>query len=240
MRPRCLFSTRFYVKVWSLLRTQILSCMQIFWHGLSCIRLEAKTTDVEATLLTDPYDNETGLRFPRTVEADLTLLSHQDRKLFNLETSEHPSFVISDPGEYEVKGIFVHGIQDPAQGKDAQRPVAYRIDAEGISLAFLGHWNRALTNDEIDQLGDVDILLLPVGGGSVLDANAAASVISAVEPRMVIPLFYELPGLKEKLASVDVFCKKLGVAQRQDMNKLKIVKKDLPTDDMIVTVLERA
>ena len=204
------------------------------------MRIEAKQSDTDVTLLTDPYDNETGLRFPRTVEPDVLVLSHQDRKKFNLDGAGGSPFIISDPGEYEVKGMFVHGVQDSAADKTEKRPVVFRFTCEGISLAFLGQLKRALTNAEVEQLGDIDILMLPVGGGSVMDAKTAAEVITTVEPRIVIPLCTALPGLKEEFGTIDAFMKQLGATKRQDAAKLKIAKKDLPADDMVITVLERA
>lgn len=214
--------------------------MQLFWHGLSSIRIEGKLGETEATLVTDPYPNESGLRFPRTIEPDLLVLSHQDRSRFNLEGLIGSPFVVSDPGEYEVKGLFASGIQDPKADKEKQRHLIYRLDIEGISLAFLGQMKRALTTFEIEALGDIDILLVPVGGGEVMDAKAASEAIAIIEPRMIIPMYYDVPGLKESLGTVDAFIKQLGTAKRQDANKLKISKKDLPADDVIVTVLERA
>ena len=215
--------------------------MQIYWHGYSAVRIEAKSGDKEATILTDPFQNEASLRMPRTVEADILLLSHQDRKNFSLENVQGKPFIISDPGEYEIKDAFVQGIQDRAlDSGEKARPLVYRIAAEGLNVAFLGQLKRKLTDYEIEELGDVDILLLPVGGGEVMDSKLASETISTIEPRMVVPLHYDLPGIKTKLANVDAFCKALGVCKRQDANRLKISKKELPAEDMIVTVLERA
>ncbi len=214
--------------------------MQLFWHGMSSIRIEGKTGETEATLLTDPYPNESGLRFPRTIEADMLVLSHQDRDRFNIESVLGKPFIVSDPGEYEVKGLFASGIQDPTAEKDELRPLIYRLNIEGMSLAFLGQMKRALTAFELEELGDIDILLIPVGGGSVMDAKTAAEMITLIEPRMVIPIHYAIEGMKEELGTVDAFIKLLGATKRQDANKLKISKKDLPVDDMLVTVLERA
>lgn len=214
--------------------------MQLFWHGLSSIRIEGKIGETEATLLTDPYPNESGLRFPRTIEPDLLVLSHQDRERFNLEGVVGSPFIVSDPGEYEVKGLFATGIQDTKADTDKSRPLIYRFDIEGISLAFLGQLKRSLTTYEVEQLGNIDILLLPVGGESVLDSKAAVSTITTVEPRIVVPMYYDVPGIKEKLGTVDAFCKQMGVCKREDANKLKISKKDLPADDVIIYVLERA
>lgn len=213
--------------------------MQIFWHGMSSVRIEAKQGDREATLLTDPYFNETGLRFTRTAEPDILVLSHQDRKRFNLEGVGGTPFIIADPGEYEVKGIFVRSIQDPTVGTEAQRPMVYRFDAEGMSVGFIGELKRQLTAEEVEAMGDIDILLIPVGGGSVLDSKQATEMINTIEPRIVVPLYFDLPGLKESLGGVETFCKQM-VCTRQDAAKLKIAKKDLPVEDMQVVVLERA
>lgn len=215
--------------------------MHIYWHGYSSVRIEAKTGDKEATLLTDPYPNEASLRFPRTANPDILLLSHQDRSRFNIEGAGGSPSIISDPGEYEVKGVFVQGIQDPGvEAGTPKRPLVYRIVTEGMSVGFLGQLKRALTDAEVEELGDIDILLLPVGGGEVMGSKAASDTISRIEPRMVVPLHYDIPGIKAKLESVNAFCKSLGVCKRQDAPKLKIAKKDLPTEDLLVTVLERA
>lgn len=214
--------------------------MQIFWHGYTSIRIEAKTGDAECTLLTDPYENESSLRFPRTLQPDVLVLSHQDRSKFNLEPVQGTPFIVSDPGEFEVKGMFVTGIQDKTKDEGKERPVMYRFTAEGMNLAFLGGMKRVPTEAEMAELGNIDILLIAVGGGDYMDAKMAAEIIAELEPRMVIPLAYDIPGIKAKLGSVDAFVKQLGASQRQDANRLKIAKKDLPADQLVITVLERA
>jgi len=214
--------------------------MQIFWHGYTSVRIEAKTGDTECTVLTDPFENETSLRFPRTLQPDLVVLSHQNRKMFNLEALQNTPFIVSDPGEYEVKGVFVTGIQDKQKDEGKERPVIYRMTAEGMNLGFLGSLKRAPTEAELAELGNIDILLLATGGADWMDAKTAAEIIAEIEPRMVIPLSYDIPGLKAKLGSIDAFCKQLGSCQRENATRLKIAKKDLPADNLVVAVLERA
>jgi len=213
--------------------------MQIYWHGYSTIRIETKHGDTSSVIMTDPFENESAIRFPRVTEPDILLLSHQDRARFNVAGVAGSPFVISDPGEYEVRGVFVNGIQDPTADQGARRPLIYRLEAEDISVAFLGQLNRKLTDMELEALGNVDILILPVGGGGVLDAKLSASIISMVEPRVVVPIHYHVPGIKTKLGTVETFCGAVGVCKRQDMNKLKISKKDLPADEVLVMVIER-
>lgn len=213
--------------------------MQIYWHGYSTIRIEAKHGDTTSVIMTDPFENEAAIRFPRATQPDILLLSHQDRKGFNLEGVSGSPFIISDPGEYEVRGVFINGVQDPMADQGLKRPLVYRIEVEGINVAFLGQLNRKLTDHELEALGNVDILVLPVGGEQVMDAKLSANLISLVEPRIVVPIHYHVSGLKTKLGTVENFCSALGSCKRQDMNKLKISKKDLPADEVQIMVIER-
>lgn len=213
--------------------------MQIFWHGQSCVRIEAAHGDKEAVLVTDPYGSETGLRFPKTLKPDVVALTHQERERFPLEVFENTPFIIDTPGEYEVSGIFAYAIAVRTADEPHPHHLMYRFEIEGISVGFLGNLKRTLTDEEIAKLGNIDILLLPVGGGDLITAKQAAEIIKSVEPRMVIPLAYHVEGLKEKLGTADAFCKEL-VCDRKDANKLKVSKKDLPSDQLVVTVLERS
>jgi L-ascorbate metabolism protein UlaG (beta-lactamase superfamily) len=213
--------------------------MQVFWHGYTSVRIESSNGGQACTLVTDPFENEQAIRFPRAMEPDVLVLSHQDRKRFNLSAVQGKPFIISDPGEYEVKGVFIVGIQDPAADQGKERPVIYRFTSEGMALAFLGRINRKLTNAELEALENVDILFIPAGGGETLDAGKASDLISEIEPRVVVPMNYALPGLKQKLGSVDAFCKHVGANECERMTRLKIQRKDLPADSLLVAVLER-
>jgi L-ascorbate metabolism protein UlaG (beta-lactamase superfamily) len=213
--------------------------MQIYWHGYSSVRIESKNGEKASVLVTDPFENESAIRFPRTVDPDVIVLGHQDRKRFALEGVGTKPFVISDPGEYEVKGVFVNGIQDQKKGEGLERPLIYRIFTEGMAIAFIGPLKRKPTDAELERLENIDILLVPVGGGDAYDPEMASDVISIIEPRVVVPLNFAIPGIKTQLGSVEQFCKHLGVCKREDMSKLKIQKKDLPPEDVLVAVLER-
>lgn len=211
--------------------------MQLFWHGYSSIRIESKNGDQASTLVTDPFENEASVRFPRTIESDIALLSTENRSDFNLEALNGKPFIISEPGEYEARGVFIDAIRDPDA---SDKVIIYRIMTEGMSIAFLGRINRKLTNAELERLETIDILLLPVGGGDGLSPTFAADLINEVEPRIVVPIHYAIPGIKTELGTIDTFCKHLGACQKEEMNRLKIQKKDLPIDTMTVAILERA
>lgn len=213
--------------------------MQIFWQGYTSIRIETKQGEKAGELVTDPFENESAIRFPRTVEPDVLLLSHQERNDFNIEGVAGKPFIISDPGEYEVRGIFVNGIQDPVADSGMKRPVIYRIEAEDMSVGFLGKLKRKLTDAELEHLGNIDILILPVGGGDAMDGKTAAAVVNVIEPRIVVPINYQISGIKTKLDGVEAFCKAVG-GKRQDANRLKVSKKELPADDTQIMVIERS
>lgn len=207
--------------------------MQISWNGFSSFEITTKTAGGDVRIVTDPYQNSTGLRFPRTLEAEVLLISHDDEDANNLEAVTGTPYVINLPGEFEVRSVFVFGISAPPNN------LIFRIEAEGMRLAHLGALNRELTDEELQKLENVDILMIPVGGGRVMDPKTAAEVISQIEPRVVIPMTHAVPGAKETLGSVDAFCKAFGTCRREDMNKYKVTRKDLPEDDMVIVSLTR-
>ena len=213
--------------------------MTISWHGLSSFEITTKTPAGEVTLVTDPYANETGLRFPRTLTADLVVVSHNENDANNVEAVQGKPFVVTMPGEYEVKGIFVYSIHAPLAEKGMTDHKIFRFEVEGVHLAHLGALNRALTDDELKELGSVDILMIPAGGGRVLSPKLASEVIEQLEPRVVIPMVHSVEGLKENLGTADAFCKALGVCLRETTGKYKVTKRDLPDEDMLVMTLER-
>lgn len=207
--------------------------MQISWLGLSCFEITTNTANGEVTVVTDPYSNETGLRFPTSLEADIACSSHDESDADNLSAVGGEPFVIKMAGEYEVKDVFVYAIP-------VGDGLVFRIESENMRVAHLGALNRALTDKELETLGPIDILMVPVGGGRVLSPKAASEVISQVEPRVVIPMTHAIPNVKETLATSEEFCKALGSCRRETSNKYKVARKDLPEEDMLVMELARA
>lgn len=217
--------------------------MQISWHGLSCFSITDKGPDGEVVVVIDPYDNSTGLRFPRSLEANLVLSSHNEKDANNVAAVQGKPFVIKSPGEYEVKGIFVYAFPAPIIEKKTEKKTAnnmYRLMVDGMAVAHLGAINRELTDEEIKALGNIDILMIPVGGGRVMDAKAAVKVISQIDPRVVMPMTHGIPNLKEKFALVDDFCKELGVCQREENTKYKVTRSSLPEEETLIMTLSRA
>lgn len=216
--------------------------MQISWNGFSSFEITTKTAGADVRLVTDPYQNSTGLRFPRTLEAEVLLVSHDEEDANNLEAVTGNPYLINLPGEFEVRSVFVFGVAAPLKREEKGKPVSnliFRIETEGMRLAHLGALDRELTDEELQKLENIDILMIPVGGGRVMDPKVAAEVISQIEPRVVIPMTHAVEGVKESLGSIDAFCKAFGTCRREDMNKYKVTRKDLPEDDMVIISLTR-
>lgn len=214
--------------------------MQISWNGLGSFVIAGKPVSGDVMLVTDPYQNSVGLRFPRTLAAAIVVQSHDAEEANNYSSVEGEEnkkpFLVDHAGEYEAQGIFVTGIQAPK--KDGTKHTIFRIRLEDMSIGFLGAIDRILTDKEIELLGAIDILILPVGGGQVLSKDLSAEVVTQVEPRMIIPSYYDVAGTKLKLDDVEGFCKEVS-CPREDVNKLKITQSTLPQEEVVVRVLSR-
>lgn len=214
--------------------------MQIHYFGLSSFKITTK----EATLITDPFDKESGLLSPRGA-ADIIALSEKNNPLYSATSGiSGDPFLMEDPGEYDIKGITVTGIplkQDAADTTKDGKPryvTATLIESEDIRILNLNHIREFnMKEDDIESLGEIDILILPVGGNSVMTAKDAAKVVHEIEPKIVIPSHYETTGLSLPYEKVDGFIKEMG-GKSESMEKLLIKKKDLEPDKIKIVTLE--
>ncbi|MFZ5364748.1 MAG: MBL fold metallo-hydrolase [Patescibacteria group bacterium] len=218
--------------------------MNISWLGHSCFKIETKYQNQNLVIITDPYHKEIGLRVPK-MAADIVTISHEHDDHNNREAVEgnleKTPFLIDQPGEYEIKGVFVHGLSSSHDNQDgAQRGgnIIYRFDIEGLSLVHLGDLGHQLSDQQLDQLGNVDVLFVPVGGTYTLDANGASKLVREIEPRLVIPMHYRDDKVKLKLDSVNAFRKEMG-GQATTEKKIKIAAKNLPAEETKIIILEK-
>ncbi len=198
-----------------------------------------------ATIITDPYDSAmVGLKFPKNIEADVIIVSHDHQDHNAVAQIAASPFVVSGPGEYEVKGVHIRGIasfHDDAQGAKRGKNTLYHIEADGLRLAHLGDLGHTLSSSDIEQLGEVDILFIPTGGTFTIDAKQAAAIVNDIEPAIVIPMHYGRRELNQKefgpLAPVSDFVKEMGKIGLMPQTKLSVTKDKLP-EEMQVVVLE--
>jgi L-ascorbate metabolism protein UlaG (beta-lactamase superfamily) len=210
--------------------------MNISWYGYRCVRIEAK----EGNVLVDPFDPaKVGLRGPASKD-DLVLISDPNPSKAVLERINDSAFVVRGPGEYERKGIAVRGMQawaDSQQGKELGLCAIYTIVAEELSVCHLGGLGQeTLTPEQLEAIGDPDILIIPVGTQSALDAKAAAELCNQIEPKIIIPVQFSLPNASYDAASLEKFVKEIGLPV-QKIETLRISKKQLPVDQTQLIVL---
>jgi L-ascorbate metabolism protein UlaG (beta-lactamase superfamily) len=211
--------------------------MVITWYGQSCFKIQSG----ETVLFTDPFDKSIGLTPPRG-QVNIVTISHHHYDHDNLEAlaAANP-FVIDGPGEYEVKGVNVTGIltfHDAEEGKKRGTNTAYIIEMEGIKICHLGDFGQnKLNDDQLEAMNGVDILMIPVGGIYTLDGEEAAHIIHEIEPKIVIPMHYKIPGLSIKLDGVDLFLKEIG-SKGQPTDRLTLKKKDLVEGETQVAVMK--
>jgi len=217
--------------------------MQIIWKGQSCFQIVAQRSKQEQVkIVTDPFDPVMmGLRIS-PLEADIALISHGHPDHNNLKALKTEAFVISNPGEYEVKDVFVYGISsfhDDAQGKERGLNTIYTIEAEGIRICHLGDLGQhELTNEQIEKIGTVHILMIPVGGEYTIGAKEAVKIVHQIEPEIVIPMHYAVAGSKVKLEKIDAFLKEMGVKEAVPQQKFIVKERDLGKEEVQVIVLE--
>ncbi|MCL5010595.1 MAG: MBL fold metallo-hydrolase [Patescibacteria group bacterium] len=218
--------------------------MNILWHGQSFFEIQAKGPgDSSVKIAVDPFGEGYGLKVPK-VEADILLVSHQHHDHSNKEAVKGNYFLIDSPGEYEVKGVFVKAIpafHDNNSGRERGEVVIFKIETEAVRLCHLSDLGqKELFNEQLEEIGDVDVLFVPVGGVVTVNAKEASSIVSQIEPKIVIPMHYKIPGLttKSDLAEVKDFLKVMGQENMAPQPKIKITQKDLAKEETEIIVLQ--
>ncbi len=213
--------------------------MEITWYGHSCFRLAERGM---ATVVVDPFDHKSIGYSPLKLKADIVTVSHDAPGHNNSEAIKGTSHVIKGPGEFEIGGVFITGVQtDEAgsgqKGKEPFRNTAYVFDYDGLTVAHLGDLRQIPTQSEIEALGTINVALVPVGGGGGLNAAKAAEVVSLLEPNIVVPMHYATADVKVALDSLSKFLKEMGLSKQESQPSLKVVRSALP-DETHVAVLD--
>lgn len=216
--------------------------MEIKYYGHSCFRIKGKNV----TVVTDPYSSDLGWNLPK-IMAEIVTISHHHFDHDNLTaitgtTVRLEPFVVDGPGEYEILGVFIYGFasfHDNKSGALRGQNTIYLINIDGLKVAHLGDLGEKLNDRLREELNGVEVLLLPVGGNYTIDAIQAVEVINQIEPKIVIPMHYRLPGTKiQEIAEVEEFLKEAGVTVAP-IDKLNITKDKLPQNRQIILLNAR-
>ena len=212
--------------------------MEITWYGQSCFRLTERGM---ATVVTDPFDHKAIGYSPLKLKADIVTVSHDAPGHNNTDAVKGTSHVITGPGEFEIGGVFITGVQTDASGKKAKEAVRntlYVFDYDGITVAHLGDLKNVPSQAEVEALGTVNVALVPVGGGGGLNAAKAAEVVSLLEPNLVIPMHYATPDAKIQLDALNKFLKEMGLGANavETQAALKVTRSSLPDETHVITL----
>jgi L-ascorbate metabolism protein UlaG (beta-lactamase superfamily) len=219
--------------------------MEITWYGHSCFRLTERNY---ASVVTDPFDNKSIGYDSLKLRSDIVTVSHDAPGHNHTDSVKGVSHIIDGPGEFEIGGVFVTGVQTDGSGSGKKkskgkengsvsaRNTIYVFDYDGITVAHLGDLREVPTQSEIESLGTINVALVPVGGGGALNAAKAAEVISLIEPNLVVPMHYSTPSAKISLDSLNKFIKEMGLSKAETQPSLKVTRSGLPNETHVVVL----
>ena len=213
--------------------------MEISWLGHACFVLRGK----HATLITDPFTPQSAAQgeAPRLgkVNASIVTVSHQHSGHNYVAGVGGKPRVVRGPGEYEISDVLITGVasyHDNKRGQEYGRNTIYVIHMDDLAICHLGDLGHTLQEEQLEEVADADVLLIPIGGQHTINATQAAEVISQVEPRIVIPMHYRSD---EGDAALNKFCREMGVESLEQQQKLVISRNTLPTETGVMLLAPR-
>jgi len=212
--------------------------MEISWWGHSCFCVR----EGGAVVVTDPFDDSLGYKLPQ-VEADIVTVSHQHPHHDNTVALAGEFKIVDKPGEYEIRSVFITGIatyskpQPSDESLTPVRNVVFVLDFGDLVVCHLGDLTRVLAQEQIEALGDVDVLLVPIGGGGqTLNASQGAELVSRIEPRLVIPMHCCPVAGEDTDGPIDRFLKEMGGREVLPIDVLRVSASNLPTETQIAVL----
>ena len=205
--------------------------MDISWLGHSCFRIKGS----HATVITDPYSPDLGYSLGNPT-AHIVTVSHQHPGHSYVQGIGGEPKLVTRPGEYEISGVLIIGIaafHDKERGIQRGKNTIFLIEVDEVSVCHLGDLGHVLTTQQVEEIGNVDVLLLPVGGVSTINAPMAAEVVRQLEPKAVVPMHYKTPALNRELEPVGRFLTEIGVREFNSQPKLSCTKSNLPASTQV-------
>lgn len=215
--------------------------MDINYLGHSAFKIKGKTVSV----VTDPFDSDMiGMKLPKT-EADIVTISHNHGDHNNAEVITGVKRIIDAPGEYEINGTSFIGIDsyhDDKKGTERGKNTIFVIEMDGLRICHLGDLGHTLNESTIAEIGDIDVLMVPVGGVYTIDAKGAVDAINAIEPKVIIPMHFKTEDHKgetfDSMSTVEDFLKEIGLRVER-LPKLSVKAGELSSEDQHIVVLSQ-
>jgi L-ascorbate metabolism protein UlaG (beta-lactamase superfamily) len=200
--------------------------MDITWLGHSCFLIKGK----QKTIITDPYHPDFGYRLGEP-EADIVTVSHSHAGHNHIAGVINEPDRIMSPGEYEIGGTFITGVatfHDDKKGSLRGKNTIFILEMDGIILCHLGDLGHPLNPSLIEEIGDIDLLFLPIGEVSTVPIETAAEIVRQLEPHIVIPMHYQTESFTGDLSPVDKYLNKMRIRDLETRPKLSITPSSLP------------
>jgi len=210
------------------------STIEITWLGHSCFKIKGK----DATLLTDPYDETIGYSLGKP-KANIVTSSHPHPGHSYTSGVGGAPRIVHAPGEYEISGVFITGIStfhDAEKGRTRGKNTIYLIEMDEVTLCHLGDLGHPLSSQQLEEVNGVDVLLLPVGGVSTIDAITAAEMVRLLQPGIVIPMHFKTETLSFMLEPLDRFLREMGTKEAEPQPRLSVTKASLPDETKVVVL----
>jgi L-ascorbate metabolism protein UlaG (beta-lactamase superfamily) len=221
--------------------------MEVTWYGRTCIRLRGR----DAVVVSDAYPSLVGAS-GRGLTGDIVTLSHPDdtppppprrsssrNGTSSLPTSLESAVLLQGPGEYEIRDVLLTGVRtyrDDDKGRQRGKGVAFAVELDGVHTIHLGDIGHLLTQEELSEIGTVDVACVPIGGA--LSATRAAELVAQLDPKIVVPMpLGEERGGEEALAK---FFHEMGAEAVTPVAKLAITATNLPAETTTVLLESRS
>jgi len=207
--------------------------MELIWLGHSCVRLRGRDT----VILQDPFDRTLGYPVGRWT-ADIVTISHDHPGHNNISAVQGNPKVLRGPGEYDIGPASIVGVasfHDKQRGKERGRNTAFVVEMDGVRVCHLGDIGDTPTAETAKAIGPVDVLLVPVGGSTTIDAQGALETVNLLEPKIIVPIHYRTPALqRQDLAGVEPFLQMMAIAHLTPVARLNVTPATLPSESQVV------
>jgi L-ascorbate metabolism protein UlaG (beta-lactamase superfamily) len=189
-------------------------------------------------IVTDPFDGSVGYKIPK-IEADIVTVSHDHYDHNYVEAVQGDPEVIKSPGEHSAGGVKIKGIpafHDEVKGAKRGANVVYIYEIDGLRVCHVGDLGHLLSKAQAEEIGKVDVLLIPVGGTFTLDAEGAAAVVEQLAPKVTIPMHFKTPAVSMPIDPVDKFLEKVGGGEQMDSTTIEITPENVGEKPRVIVL----
>lgn len=211
--------------------------MKIRWFGHSCFLLESEQG---TKIITDPFDGSVGYNIPE-IESDIITVSHDHYDHNYTEGVQGNPKIIDDVQQYEIQDVKIEGFpafHDDVKGAERGPVIIYVIDIDGLRVCHVGDLGHLLSKSQLEEIGKIDILFVPVGGTFTLDAKGAKGLVEQFEPKLVIPMHFKTPAISMPIDPVDKFIKLMEKGELLDTTTIEVTSETLDDEELKIIALQ--